>query len=746
MKKIIIKLILFLLLFSNNLVFSEIISKIEVTGNKRISKESILVFGEIDLNKDYSNQDLNNILKNLYSTDFFKIVDLKTDSGTLYINIEENPIVQNLIINGLKAKKFEEKLQEVLNIKERSSFIESKVKKDVNTIENTFKTSGYYFVNVDVKIIKNNNNTVDLIYDIDLGDKAKISKIKFLGDKIYKDRKLLNIITSEEDKFWKFISDKKYLNEDRVNLDKRLLEGFYKNKGYFEVIIENSYANFLDNKSFELIFNIKPGKKFYFNTLTLHLPKDYNREYFAKIDEILQSLTGEIYSRNDIEKILANLDKIALQKEYQFINAKISEKIMGDKLDFDIFIEDSDKVYVERINIFGNTYTLDQVVRNNLLIDEGDPFNKILHSRSVNNLKSLRIFKKVDSKIVNGSTKNQKIIEIEIEEMPTGEITAGAGVGTSGNNIGFGIKEKNYLGRGITLDANIILSDEAIKGSFAMVNPNYKNTDRSLITKFESTTLDRLTDFGYETTKYGFSLGTTYEQYEDIYFSPSLSFYYEDLTTTSSASDNLKKQSGEYTDGIGSYTFTLDKRDQKFRTTEGHKAYFSQALPIISDDGTLINTFEYQKYHQFVDEMVGRLAFYLRSVSSITDDDVRVSKRTFLPSRKLRGFEPGKIGPVDSNDFIGGNYSAALNFSSDIPFLLSGVQTTDFKFFIDAANVWGVDYSDSIDDSNKIRSSTGISVDWFTPIGPLNFSLAKPITKASTDKTESFRFNLGTTF
>ncbi len=279
-----------------------------------------------------------------------------------------------------------------------------------------------------------------------------------------------------------------------------------------------------------------------------------------------------------------------------------------------------------------------------------------------------------------------------------------------------------------------------------MVNPNYKNSDRSLITKFESTTIDRLTDFGYETTKYGFSLGTTYEQYEDVYFSPNVSFYYEDLTTTSNASANLKKQSGEYTDGIGSYTFTLDKRDQKFRTTEGHKAYFSQALPLISDDGTLINTFEYQKYHQFVDEMVGRLAFYIRSVSSISDDDVRVSKRTFLPSRKLRGFEPGKIGPVDSNDFIGGNYSAALNFSSDIPFLLSGVQTTDFKFFIDAANVWGVDYSDSIDDSNKIRSSTGISVDWFTPIGPLNFSLAKPITKASTDKTESFRFNLGTTF
>ena len=144
--------------------------------------------------------------------------------------------------------------------------------------------------------------------------------------------------------------------------------------------------------------------------------------------------------------------------------------------------------------------------------------------------------------------------------------------------------------------------------------------------------------------------------------------------------------------------------------------------------------------------MVGRLSFYIRSVNSISDDEVRISKRTILPSRKLRGFEPAKIGPVDAGDFIGGNYSSALNLSTDIPFLFSNIQTADFKFFVDAANVWEVDYSDTIDDSNKIRSSTGISVDWFTPIGPLNFSLAKPITKASTDKTESFRFNLGTTF
>ena len=167
---------------------------------------------------------------------------------------------------------------------------------------------------------------------------------------------------------------------------------------------------------------------------------------------------------------------------------------------------------------------------------------------------------------------------------------------------------------------------------------------------------------------------------------------------------------------------------------------------MLTDDGSLVNTFEHNRYRKFADEMIGRIGIYLQTANSITNKDVRISKRTYLPQSKLRGFVPGKIGPIDGTDFIGGNYAAAINLSTDLPFILPTVQSADFKFFFDAANVWGIDYSSTIDDSNKIRSATGVSVDWFTPIGPLSFSFSEDITSASTDKPESFRFNIGTTF
>ena len=745
MKKIFFT-ITFIILFSSNLS-SEIINKINIEGNKRISKETIILFGNIEKNKDYTNNDLNNILKELYKTDFFKKIEIEIQNNNLNIIVVENPVIKNLIVNGVKSNKYNELIRENLVIKEKSSFIESKVKKDISLIKNSFKAIGYYFVNIDTEIKSNEaNNTIDLIYNIDLGKKAKISKIKFLGNKVYKDRKLRNIITSEEYKFWKFISQNKYLNAERINLDKRLLENFYKNKGYYLVKINNSYANFLNDESFELIFDIDTGQKFYFNNIKLNLPYDYKRKNFNNVEKIFKKLEGETYSNNDIKKILDEIDKIALQKEYQFINAEISETIISNKIDFNINISESEKNYIERINILGNTYTREEVIRNALLVDEGDPFNEILSNKSINNIKALNIFKKVNYNSVDGSSKHNKILNIEVEEKPTGEIAAGAGVGTTSNQISFGIKEKNYLGRGIALDANITVSTEGVKGLLDVTNPNYNDSDNMIFLRIESSNENNLDDFGYEVTKYGFKLGTRFEQYSNVYFSPALSIYQEDLRTTDKASSNLQKQSGESFEVIIPYKLILDERDQKYKPTDGSMTFFSQSLPLLTDDGSLINTFEHNRYHKFADEMIGRIGIYLQTANSITNKDVRISKRTYLPQSKLRGFVPGKIGPVDGSDFIGGNYAAAINLSTDLPFILPTVQSADFKFFFDAANVWGVDYSSTIDDSNKIRSSTGVSVDWFTPVGPLNFSLSAPLTKNSTDSTEGFRFNLGTTF
>ena len=250
--------------------------------------------------------------------------------------------------------------------------------------------------------------------------------------------------------------------------------------------------------------------------------------------------------------------------------------------------------------------------------------------------------------------------------------------------------------------------------------------------------------YGYETTETGFSFGTSFEQYKDIFFTPSISTYYESLSTSNLASAAKKKQKGDYLDTNFSYSLSLNKLNQNFQPSSGFKSNFFQSLPILADDNSIINSYEYSIYSKLENESILSLIFFARAINNF-DDDVRVSKRVFIPSRKLRGFQSGKIGPKDSGDYIGGNYGSALNIAATLPKLFVDLQNLDFSIFLDTANLWGVDYDSSLDKS-KIRSSTGVAIDWFTPIGPLSFSLAAPITKADSDETESFRFKIGTTF
>ena len=746
MRKIIFLTHFFLFLLIKS-VYAEKIDKINISGNERISNKTIIIFGEINLDDDFNENKINLILKNLYKTNYFEDVKINITNKTLNVLVLENPIIQSIQIKGIKAKKLKDPILESLNLKKNNSFTEFTAKKDRDLFLNILKNSGFYFAEVKFKKIENTNNTVSLIYDVELGERAKIKKIKFIGDKKFKNRKLFRIIASEENKFWKFISDKKLLNQGRINLDKKLLEGFYRNKGYYNVKVESSFAQLLDNGKFDLIFNINAGEKFFFNDLKLNIPTDYDKNNFLKIDSILEKLENQPYSYNNIEKILKEVELIALNTEYESINATIEETILeNNKINFSIFIDEIQKKYVERINIIGNNITREDVLRNKLILDEGDAFNKILHNKSISQLRSLNYFKSVKSEVVEGSSKNSKIINIEVEEKPTGEISAGAGFGTSGTSIGFAVKENNFLGRGIQFSSNLELSDESIRGMLSMSNPNFRGSDQSVFTTIQSSETNRLADFGYKTTKTGFTLGSRFEYYEKMFISPSVTTYYESLKTDSSASSTLEKQKGTYFDTDLNYLIDYDKRNQKFQTTDGFRSRFSQSIPIISETNAIINGYEFNHYKEILDEMVTTISFYGKSVNSLTGDNVRISERLYMPANKLHGFQRGKVGPVDSDDYVGGNYVSSVNIAATLPNVVPNWQNTDFSIFLDAGNVWGVDYSSTISDTNKLRSAAGVALDWHTPVGPLSFSYSGIISKASTDKTEAFRFNLGTTF
>jgi len=745
LKKILILFLLFNLFILH--AQSKTIKNFKVIGNERISDEVIKVFSKVELPSELSSNDLDRILKNLYNSNFFDDVKIHVDKDTLFITVIENPIIQTVQVDGIKNKKLKETIEENFILKNKSSYNDYLAQQDLNQLKNFLKTVGYYFSEVKVLKIKNNNNTIDLKYEINLGEKALIGSIQFLGDKKFKNRKLRNVITSETSKFWKFLSSKKYIDQERINLDTRLLKNFYLNKGYYKIKIENSFAEFLDENKFKLIFKINAGEKYYFNELKLNIPEDYDKKNFKFIVDSLSDLKGKAYSLNVIEKIIEEIDNIALTEQYEFIDADISETIVSkNKLNFEISVKETKKDYVERIDIFGNTNTYEEVIRNELLIDEGDGYNKILHNKSIANLKALGFFGKVTSEMLEGSTDNKKIIRIDVEERPTGEITAGAGVGTGGSSFGFGVKENNFLGKGIGLNTNLSVSDDSIKGLFSYTNPNFNYSDKSLVTSIGAEDKDKLDKYGYRSSLTHFNLGTRFEQYRDIYFSPNFKIQYENIETDSSASNLLKKQEGNYFDALFVYGLTLDKRNQTFQPTDGFISSFNQTFPILSDTGTFVNGYTITKYNEITDDLITSISFYIKASNSLTDDDVRISERLILPPKRLRGFQFGKIGPKDGDDYIGGNYASTLNFATTLPNIIPDIQNADVKFFFDLANVWGVDYSDTLADSNKIRSSTGVGVDWWTPLGPLTFSFAQAISKADTDKTETFRFRIGTTF
>jgi len=741
-----IGLFLLLIVFFYKSANAEIVKDIKIENNTRVSKESIIAFGNIKLGSDYNKSELNEILIELYKTNFFSNIKLKIVDGILIVNVEEKKIVQSVILEGIKSKENTSKILKVLKLKDKSPFDEFTAKQDVAKIKNSLNRSGYYFAKVDVKIKDNNNETLDVIFTIETGEKALINNIKFTGDKFYKDRKLRNVIVSEENKFWKFISNKKYLDIDRINLDKRLLKNFYLNKGYYNVEIESSSAVFNDN-FFELIYNINAGNKYYIEDVKLDLPIDYNSKDFKNVQASINNLKNEKYSFSKINKVIKEIDKISVARLYDFIDATIEvEEIGEDKLNLIFNVIESDKFFVNKINIFGNNITEEKVIRNQLEVDEGDPFNKLLHAKSINNLKALRIFESVKEEVISINNTQQKDIKITVQEKPTGEILASAGVGNDGGTVGFSVSEKNFMGRGIGLISSLNLSEEKVKGEFTVNNPNFNYSEKSLATSIFAINTDKMQESGYDSSEVGFSFGTGFEQYDNLFFSPSFRTVAEKLETNSLASNSIKKQEGNYFTSTIGYAFDYDVRNQKFQTTDGFRSIFSQTLPVISDSNTITTGFIYDQFLSY-EELTTSMGFYLKNAVGLSDD-VRISERLGIPRKRLRGFKPGRIGPVDQgDDHVGGNYAAALSITTNLPMIAPSLQNFEFNYFFDVGNVWGTDYrSSNFDDSNYLRASTGAGIEWWTPVGPLSLTFTHAIQKRTTDEFEGFQFNIGTTF
>ena len=735
--------ILFSLIFFN--LSAELIQKLEVKGNNRISSETIKVYGEILFNKDYSSSDVNQILKNLYDTNFFEDIKISLNNGVLNIIVKEYPIINFVDLDGEKTIKIKKSILERLNLQAKESFIEAKLAEDINTIKKIYSTLGFNFINVEAKIKRFDDNRINLTYFLEKGVKTDISQINFIGDKKIKEKRLRDIIVSEESKFWKFLSKNTFLNNNNIELDKRLLINYYKSLGYYDVQVLSSNAMVSQENLTTLTYTINAGTRYRINKISTNVDSVLDKKLFLPLQGNFTKIIGKYYSPFKVKKLLEELDLLIAQNDLQFIEHSVNEILEGETVEIKINIFEGEKKQVEKINILGNTITDEAVIRSELLLDEGDPFNSLKLSQSIARLNARNIFGEIKNTVNDGSNKNQKIIEIEVEEKATGEISAGAGIGTNGGSFAFNINENNWLGKGVNIGTNLNLGSDNSTGGLSVTNPNYNFSGNSLTYFIQNSTNDKK-DSGFKNSLLTTGVGTKFEQYRNIFIAPNVVYSYDDLKVDNSASNSLQKQKGSFSDLSLDYAVSLDNRDRVYSPTDGYISQFNQIVPIYADSPSIKNSYSFSKYQTLTPNAIGTFKFFASAVTGLDDKDVRLSKRINLSSNKLRGFKSGQVGPKDGKDYVGGNYTTAVNLEARLPNLLPESTKTDVGLFLDFANLWGVDYDKSIDDSNKIRSSAGVQTSWLSPVGPFTFVFSQNLSKATTDVTEGFNFKLGTTF
>ena len=741
-----IKIIFLFFLILTNTLFAEI-KKINIFGNERVNSVTI----ESLVDKKVSNIDsiyINSLTKKIYDTDFFSNVKVSFNQDILTINVVENPIVNFFYINGVKDSDLDQ-INKIFTLKENSIFSSSKLKKDIEATREFLNATGYFQTSIVPEVIKIDNNQVNLIINVDKKEISKITNIYFIGNKFFSSSQLMDVITSSEVTWWKFFSTAA-LSEQRIEYDKQLLKEFYKSKSFYDVQIESAFASVDKNNNFTLTFSINSGKKYKFGDYDLKVSGLALKEEDINEIKIISNkfLKNEFYSPLTINKINKQVTDFLETRRYGNFEINIQDtKTAEDRINITVQLNEGQKSIINKINVQGNTITEEKVIRDNLTISEGDQLNSSKVKKSIDNIKSKHLFSKVDYKIEDSDKRNFKDLNLLVKEQPTGNISAGVGYGTNGGILEASINERNFLGQGINLNFTGRLSTDVIRGDLSYTDPNYNNSNKELAASLFSE-VDDFKNSGYQNKRVGTRFATKYEIYEDIFFRPNLGIQFDKLEVTGDASSLLRSRQGDFATTSFGYNFLYDQRDSKFSPTSGSIIYFDQNIAtFLSDIPTVQTGIGATFYKELLsDKFIGSAKLKLANVVAFNDKDVKLSDRIFALSTDLRGFEPRGVGPVDSGDHIGGNNLATLSLKSTFPNPMPESLRANTFLFFDMGNVWGADYSSSISDSSKLRTSTGIALDFMSPVGPLSFTYSIPLSKASTDKEQNFLFNIGSSF
>lgn len=720
---------------------------IKITGNKAISADTILSIISSQKN-NFNTADLNLFQKKIFETNFFSSVEVKLSGDKILIHVFENPLIDYLIVQGLeKRNDYKTIIDKNLSLKANSIFSESLLNKDVKFINSFLSSEGYYQNNVEYKINKIDNNKVNVFFEIKLNNKFLVKNIYFLGDKKFSTSTLKDVISASEDSWFSLFSKASVPSSNRIAYDTSSLKRFYLRRGYYEAQIVNATIDLVNNQYANVVFVINAGDRFTFEKVFLTNESASLKENdIVYIDNVIKGLKGKYYDqdllRKSFQKVVDYLESynISVEVDY-FLN-----KIAVNKLSLNFSLKEiKEKKFINNIVVSGNDITDEKVIRNNLFFSEGDSVSRLSISKSKDALNSLGIFGKVnirEEKISNSTNIN---LSVEVEEMPTGEIAAGAGYGSSGASINFSLQEKNFLGQGLSTNVSVNLGTEKVLGSISFSNPDFSNTGNTLsnsifVSKY---TYDNA---GYENKVIGDNISISYEAFENINLELGFSGDFDSINSKTANSQVLRNRHGNYLTTKFYYNINNDQRNRKFKPSAGYTFGFGQDLAsLISDVPYFSNRIFGTFYNEFAEDYVGSIRYKVSSINAIGESDIKLSDRLFLRDNDLRGFGYRSVGPKIDDLYIGGNYAYASTFSTTVPNGLPDKWAAETSLFFDVGNVWGSDFQGP-SSSNTVRSSVGLGFSWRSPIGPLSFTYAEAITKNSTDTLDNFNFKLGGTF
>ena len=744
---------LILIFFDISISFSNdyVIKKVEIAGNNRISTSYITNITNKYLNKKITDEEINIITKNLYQSDFFDEISVKVENNTLYIEIVETPIINEIYFFGNSFLE-DDQLKDIIKIKKRDTFSKNKLNQAIENIQLQYSKTGRSFAKVEVSKKDLSQSRVNLLFEITEGELVKVNKINFYGNNFFSNNKLKSIIKTKEKKFYRLFGSSIF-KEENIILDKNLLMKFYNRRGFIDFKVLSYKRELLPNYSgYNINIVLNEGNPFVINNVLIQ-----NELSNANEKDLLNLVflkKGDVIDERAIEESKKNLNNFFEKDGYTFVKIKheiINKDNKESKLDLKISISEAMKSFVRRINIVGNTRTLDKVLRRELLILEGDPFNGQKLKDSLNAIKRLGYFKSVDVNILKTDTPGIIDIELKVVEDLTGSFAFGIGYDSvEKTSITVGLEEKNFLGKGLKTRISFNSSEKSTKYNLGVTEPYFQDTPLSL----SGDIFDQQTERGdRDIEKRGLEIALGFKFYE--YFN---SFGYGLSNSKTTTDDDFTGTSISGEEGIEietsliNYLISSNNTDSFLTPTKGVKKSIKVSMAGVGGDAKFLKTEAAFKeyipfnYGDYIFSYGTRLGF----ISSIEDEKVTSSNRFYFNSNSVRGFDLNGIGPRDdgNDNAVGGNkfYTGQIELKSTK--LIPGDLGIDISVFSDIGSLWDTDYPSNVTGVNDSspRASAGIAIYWNTAVGPLNFIWGWPINEESYDKENNFKFSIGTSF